>query len=459
MLERFIAHLQESKLWDPASTVLIGYSGGGDSTCLVHLAHRAGLKIIAAHLNHGVRPESRDELEKAAAWCEELGVPFVSGQADVPAMAAALKIGLEEAGRKARYEFFDQARLRLGADAIATAHTLDDHSETVLMNIARGCGLNGLGGIPVKRDRIIRPLLGFTRAETRAYCLENNLWFHDDPSNADDSFRRARVRLRVMPHLEAVNPEIRTALARLSKIASEDDACLDAMAASALEQAEIPVNGPLNFLTNDCEILLKRELIVALPLALRRRALRLVVQALGAEMDFELAQATALNLTSLTSGSMSAPLGEVVVEWNETEIHARQLLPSEPFRFPLTMPGETLADEFGWGLTAIPCNPDAMTTERRSLSVVIDHSSVKGPLYFRNAQNGEAIEPLGLNGHKKLTELMREASLTEAARKRLPIICDLVGPIWIPGITIADRVKIKPETQKALNLRLGPLTS
>ncbi|MEA2553176.1 MAG: tRNA(Ile)-lysidine synthase, partial [Fimbriimonadaceae bacterium] len=185
MLERFRDHLEKTGLIPAGTRVLVGYSGGADSTCLLHLFHALQVDIVAAHLHHGQREEADTEQRLCEAFCTELGIPFVSGRGDVPRLAKDLKIGLEEAGREARYAFFRQAAFQTGCTLVATAHTLSDNVETILLNIARGSGLAGLAGIPEKRENIVRPLMIFAREETRAYCQDHGFWYHDDPANED----------------------------------------------------------------------------------------------------------------------------------------------------------------------------------------------------------------------------------------------------------------------------------
>src|SRR5262249_8194209 len=162
---------------------------------------------------------------------------------------------------------------------IATAHTRTDHIETVLLNLSRGAGLNGMAGIPAKRENIVRPLLIFTREQTRGYCSDRGFWFHDDPANEDLSFSRARVRHRILPDLRATNPAAEQAISKLAEIADEEDRFLNGMAAAALEQSEAPLNGQLGFLTTDCEAAFDRDKLLGLPSVLFRRAVRLACQA------------------------------------------------------------------------------------------------------------------------------------------------------------------------------------
>lgn len=438
---------------------MVGYSGGADSTCLLHLLHRCGIDVIAAHLHHGMRPEADDEMARCATFCECLDIPFASGRADVPRMADDMGLSIEEAGRHARYGFFDQARFRTECHLIATAHTRSDLAETVLFNLVRGTGLAGLAGIPERRGNLIRPLLFASRQETREYCHEHGLWFHDDPANADIELSRARLRHRVMPDLAAINPAYEEAIARMAGLVSEEDQFLNGAAAAALEQSEVGGDHPLAFLTKDCEIAFSRFKLEGLPPVLFRRAIRLAAEAVGQPLDAHQTKRIEQGVAAESKGSVTAEGGLVVVEWNEDEIAVRQLKPVEPFRYPLTVPGATESDEFGWVLTANagPGGPNHQV--RASLEAVLNPAGLKGALYFRVMEPGDTMQPYGFEGSRKLSDLLAEAGLTLAARRRLPIICDMLGPIWAPGVCLSNRVKLTEERPDALHLRFGPLGS
>lgn len=457
MLQRFREHLSVSGLIPDGVSILVGYSGGADSTCLLHLLHQTGIPIVAAHLHHGQRFEAETELKLCQAFAESLNVPFVSGRADVPRLAQDMGIGLEEAGRNARYGFFQQAAYQTGCDLIATAHTRDDHVETILFNIARGTGITGLAGIPERRDSIIRPLLPFTRQETRDYCEDQGFWYHDDPANSDLSFSRARIRHRVLPELRQINGAADASITRLSKTACDEDRFLNGMAAAALEQAEISLNGDLSFLTSDVEISFRRSQLETLPAVLFRRAIRLAFEALGAPIDYEQTLTIQERIVSIPRGSITAEGGTVVGEWTEDALTVRSLIPSVPYRYSLTVPGETISDEFGWKFVAQEKPFDQVFPVRASLQTSVDPAQMKGSLYFRTVKPGDAISPLGFPGTRKLSDLMSEAGLTLAARSRLPIVCDMIGPIWIPGVALSDRVKPKPDTIKTLAISFEPL--
>jgi tRNA(Ile)-lysidine synthase len=458
MLEAFREHIEATGLIPAGSRVLVGYSGGADSTCLLHLMHEAGFDVVAGHLHHSQREEANVEQTKCEQFCDSLGIPFATGKADVPRMSTDMKIGLEEAGRKARYAFFQQAAFRLECNLIATAHTQNDHVETILLHLARGSGLTGLAGIPTHRENIVRPLLVFTREQTSQYCVERGFWFHDDPANSDVSFSRARVRLRVIPELKAINPAVMESITRMSNLADEEDRFLNGMAAAALEQSELPLNGDLKFLTLDCEAAFDRGKLGTLPPVLFRRAIRLAVQAMGSTLERDHLAKIELGIASLANGAVTAEGGDVVVEWRDDSIHVRQLKPVEPFRYGLTIPGETISDEFGWQFSAFETEAAPSPAQSRaSTSTLLPMESIKGSLYFRTAQPGDQMKPLGFDGSRKLSDLLGEARLTPAARARLPIVCDMVGPIWAPGVCLDQRMRLQEGTGRSILLQFGPV--
>jgi tRNA(Ile)-lysidine synthase len=459
MREALRQRLEEKQLIPAGSHVLVAYSGGPDSTCLLHLLHALGVSVAAAHLHHGQRPEAEQEAERCREFCERLSIPFALGRADVPGLSRDSGMGLEEAGRHARYGFFRQAARQLECTLIATAHTQDDSVETVLFNLIRGSGLAGLAGIPAQREEIIRPLLPFTRRQTLAYCQEEGLEIHHDPANTDLSFSRARIRSMVMPQLEAIQPSFRTSMMRFAAIVDEEDRFLNGMAAAALEKAETPLNGLLRFLTLDCEASFQRRELACLPMVLLKRAVRVGAEALGGSLDHDQTLCAAHGIAGRGPGSASSTGGAVTITWGDDRVDFSVSSPDEPFRFGLTIPGETVSDEFGWVLSGRRARDTDPVRPRASLEAVLDSRRTQGSLYFRSAQPGDALQPLGMTGTRKVADILSEMGLTKAARRRLPIICDFVGPIWIPGGPLADRVKVTAETHDQLILRLAPLES
>lgn len=457
VLQRLLDHLSATGLVDQNDLILVGYSGGADSTCLLHLLNQGGFNVIGAHLHHGQRADGDKEMALCEAFCQELDIPFVSGRADVPKMSKELKIGIEEAGRMARYNFLEQAARRLECAKIATAHTQTENVETILFNLIRGSGPSGLAGIPATRRNIVRPLLPFSRSETRSYCQDHGLWFHDDPNNDELQFSRARLRHRIVPEIELINPAAESAIARAASIFAEEDQFLNGAAAAALERAEMPLNGDLGFLTKDVEMAFGRRELESLPPVLFKRAVRLAVEALGESLDYSQTQLIAEGFTNGTNGSVTAEGGKVVAEWSADKLHIRHLQPTEPFRFKLTKPGETESEEFGWKISAYDAPNSQVQNSRTALRVEVSRSEIRGDLYFRSAQAGDEMQPLGFEGTRKLSDLLSEAKLTPAARVRLPVICDFLGPIWAPGVCLSHRINKNFSDEHVLVLSFEPI--
>jgi tRNA(Ile)-lysidine synthase len=241
-LANAVAHGTDALRIPPGAAIVLAVSGGPDSTALLHgAAHLVDSgarrwRLIVAHLDHQLRDDAASDAERVREMAESLGLPFRPGRTDVAALARAEGRSVEDAGRQARYRLLEEVAAGEGADAlIATAHTADDAAETIVMRMVRGSGLRGLRGIPARRGRVIRPLLGERRAALRAALDEAGISYVLDPTNVDPGHAdRNRVRAEILPAMERLNPRIVEALQRLARLAADDDDALDAVAAAEL---------------------------------------------------------------------------------------------------------------------------------------------------------------------------------------------------------------------------------
>ena len=253
-----------------SSTLVVGVSGGADSVALVDalasLRRRRGFRVLAAHLDHGLRPGSADDAAFCAELCRSLDVPLRVDRADVRARAARERGGLEQAARRERYAFLRRVKEEEGAVAIAVAHTRDDQAETLLLRLLRGAGATGLGGMRPRSRDVLRPLLAVSRGEVLAQLRERGLAWREDPSNDDLDHRRNRVRHELIPYLEErFNPAIRASLARTASLLADEAAHVRREAETLLATISREEDGAL---------LLGRPALADAPAAVARAAIR-----------------------------------------------------------------------------------------------------------------------------------------------------------------------------------------
>jgi tRNA(Ile)-lysidine synthase len=258
-------------------TLVVGLSGGADSVALTDvlasLQRRRGFRLVAAHLDHGLRPGSADDAAFCHAFCATLGVPFRGGTAAVRARAAREKGGLEQAARRERYSFLRRVKADEGAAAVAVAHTQDDQAETLLLRLLRGAGASGLSGMRPRSGDLLRPLLGVSRARIVEHLHARGLAWREDPSNVDPVHLRNRVRHELVPYLEQhFNPRIGEVLARTAALLA-DEAELVAAEAESLVATIGSREGDA--------LVLDRVRLVAAPVALARAAIRRALQLTG----------------------------------------------------------------------------------------------------------------------------------------------------------------------------------
>ena len=291
---------QWDMLPEKGEVVLCAVSGGRDSMCLLHYLHSiapdCGFTVAAGHFNHQMRAEADADEQFVRTFCAERNIPFYTAAAPVYERAEAWNLSVEETGRRLRYEFLSRTGSQIGASRIATAHHGRDNAETVLLNLLRGTGTEGLGGIPPVRGKFIRPLLQTSREEIEAYCAEHNIPFVEDSTNRDTHYARNRLRLELWPQLETINSNLTAALGRTAAIVRAENDYLDALA-----EEKLPAEGtavPLDTLRQAPEVL-------------RRRMLRLMLHRLPTgKKDVSAAHIAAmLELVEKGRGTLTLPDG------------------------------------------------------------------------------------------------------------------------------------------------------
>jgi len=229
VINKVLTTIKKHNLIKENDKIVVGVSGGPDSVCLLHilnnLKEEMKFDIVVAHINHMIREEADEETEYVENMCKTMGVKCFVKRINVTQKASCEKMGTEEAGRNARYEFFEEVCKLTNSNKIATAHNANDNAETVLMNIFRGTSVSGLKGIePIRDGKIIRPLIECERVDIENYCSSNHLEPRIDMSNFENVYTRNKVRNIVIPNLkEEFNPNIIGAINKLSNLATQEE--------------------------------------------------------------------------------------------------------------------------------------------------------------------------------------------------------------------------------------------
>lgn len=237
LLAEVVKTIRKYNLIENGDKIVLGVSGGPDSICMLNILNdirndkkiHMEFDIIVAHVNHLIREEANDDEKFVEEFCNKIGVQFYSKSIDVQKIANNNKIGTEEAGRNARYDFFDEVLKETNSNKIAIAHNKNDKVETIIMNILRGSGISGLKGIePIKNNKYIRPLIECERSEIEQYCMDNNIIARIDKTNFENIYTRNKIRNIVIPYIKReFNPNIIETMIRLSDLVKDDDEYLE----------------------------------------------------------------------------------------------------------------------------------------------------------------------------------------------------------------------------------------
>ena len=243
--EKVLETIKKYSLIKTGEKVVVGVSGGPDSICLINvlneIKNQLNCKLIVCHVNHMIREEAGDDEEFVKNYCKEKQIPFFVKHVEVEKLAKTEKIGTEEAGRKVRYDFFCEILNKTNANKIATAHTKNDNAETVLMNIIRGSGTQGLKGIvPIRDNTYIKPLININREEIEEYCKINKLNPRYDKTNSENVYTRNKVRNILIPLIKKeFNPNIIKGINNLSEIVTEEQNYLEKIVNNIYSQIKI----------------------------------------------------------------------------------------------------------------------------------------------------------------------------------------------------------------------------
>jgi len=451
----------------PGGRVVVALSGGPDSVALLHLlreleAHGDLVVAGVAHFNHQLREAAGEDERFCGELAQTLGLPIELGRADVRAVARTDRRSIEDAARRLRYAFLQEAAARLHAGAIAVGHSRDDQAETFLLRIVRGAGTRGLGSIRPKAGSIVRPLIEVSRADLRQFAADRKLTFREDATNDDVSIPRNRVRHELLPYLaREFSPNIVEVLSREAALAAVDE---DRLQIDAIDLATSIV------LTNtrDEGTALDAAALTAAHPALASRVARLALerhaggQFVGFDhvqrfLDFvrEGATGSALSLPGQHARivrSPATPYKRMAVLAADDGgrfsrprgIRGKRALPGKlpeqgnSFCVLLSIPGEVVLTEQRWTVSAEWADSAEPAAEGAGLSALV--KGLDAPLAVRSRRPGDRFRPPGLQGRaRKLQDFMVDRRIARSDRDLLPLVVDGADRIvWIVGHAVAE---------------------
>jgi tRNA(Ile)-lysidine synthase len=455
LISSFQQNCKEKKLIQKNDRILVAFSGGKDSLCLLSLLHRLknefGIEVAACHVHHKIRSFEADrDADFCAEYCKKMEIPFLLEIADVPSFCKKEKFGLEEGARLLRYALLEQAAKKIACNKIATAHTLSDQAETVLFRLVRGSGTLGASGIPERRGAIIRPLLPFSSEEILDYLEKEGLLFIEDSSNSDILFTRNRIRNQILPELKKINPKAEKALDRFAAMARWSQKMAESAAdqwqkehsADSLSNA-LPLMPLKKLAQNEADFPLLYELLSRMA-----KKEKIVI-------DFE----RFLALTSLLFEPIEGKIIEIqngfcfrvssnFLHFEKNDCEYKSILYQvkiQPGNNPIPACGANffLSDKRRGKVENV---------NKKLLKILAASDRIEGDLFVRNWKSGDTIRLNQMT--KSVKKLFQEAGIPKEYRHRIPLCCDEKGILWIPFIGLCDRAR-DPEALEVVTFSLS----
>ena len=452
MIDRIKETIRRHRLLSKGDTVLAAVSGGADSVVMLHalatLQKEYSLRIIVAHLDHGLRgAESRRDFLFVKSLAAAYGFPFEGGRLSRGELKGQGR-STQEAARERRYAFLDSAADKRGAKRIALGHTLDDLSETVLMRLIKGSSLSGLAGIPTRRGRYVRPLMDVSRADIEGYAKAHGLDYVTDSTNLERKYLRNRIRLDLVPMLRGFNPSIAETIARSSVLLSLDDDYLDAASKRAFDSSLSKQD------KNRVE--LDRKKLSRMHPAILSRVFLMAGRAIGSGIDMASAHVEAFS--GLVKGtrpnaSLTFPAGlRAQRVYDRVVITGERPKKAAAFETAIKIPGRTVIEGIGEFEASLLKPPSRFALDRNVAWFDLEAVKESGPIVARPFRPGDRIRPFGMEGTRKLKDVFIDEKVPLDARRRTPVV--LSGPvvIWAAGIRHSDEFRVGKKTRKALKL-------
>lgn len=438
LIKRVAAFIEKNELLtNDGRPLIVAVSGGADSVALLEILLRLGYKCVIAHCNFHLRSvESNDDNIFVRKLAEQLKTPIYSIDFNTVEHADNEGISIEMAARELRYDWFEELRLKLEAQAIVTGHHLDDNLETILLNIVRGTGLRGLTGMPMRNGQVVRPLLDTSHQELVDFLREQGIEWREDSSNATNDYQRNRIRNQVLPLLEDINPSVRKTMARSRRIL-EGSYQLFQEKMDALRGELISKEGDRTFIpiaqlqqTKDIDTVLY-ELLADYHFSAAQ--LEQIIEAMAGQPG---------KMFFSTSHRLLINRHELILEPLSTNTSYEQLIESVDQSEAAT----------GLQMRTFDRTVDFHYSSDAAI-VHLDAAMVRFPLVVRSWKEGDSFQPLGMKGNKKLSDFLTDQKLDRFSKEKVRVLCSEGAIVWVVGLRLADPFKVTSDTKHILEIK------
>jgi len=429
MVEAFKMFVVKNALLEKGDKTLVTVSGGRDSVVLCELFYKAKFPFAIAHCNFQLRgKEANDDEVFVKKLALKYKVDFFSKRFNTKKLADKNKLSIQEAARVLRYEWFEEIRSKNGFDFIATAHHKDDELETFFINLIRGTGIAGLHGILPKRGAIIRPLLFAGREEIDLFIKKNKLQFREDSSNASDNYLRNKIRHKVLPLFEEINPSFRNTLSeeisRLSEVEKIYNHFVGINEKRILRNNSISISG-----------LKKSPFASVLLYEILKKY----------HFNSDVAEEVFNSLDSESGKQFFSPTFRLVKD-RQNLIIAKRNSAKTKNEFAISLKVKRLITPLKIELSQVE-NSENFKIPKDSKIACLDFKKLKFPLQLRKWEEGDFFYPLGMKQKKKISNFFIDIKLSLPEKENTWLLCSGSDIVYVSGKRIDERYKVGKETK------------
>ncbi|MEG0309033.1 MAG: tRNA lysidine(34) synthetase TilS [Clostridium sp.] len=447
MIEKVIKTIDDNKMIGNGDRVIVALSGGPDSISMLHvlctLRDKYNMRVYAAHINHMLRNDDSDEDEVTCKkFCSDNEIEFFSKSVDINVMAKENGISTEMAGREARYSFFSELLSELDANKVAVAHNLNDQAETVLMRMMRGTGIEGLIGIKAVRDDIfIRPIINVGRDEIEEYCKINSLPARIDKTNFEPIYSRNKIRLELIPYIEEnFNEDIISTLNRMCELIKRDE--------------EYIQENVVKVFQNYCDIQTEKVIIDKDAFYLHPSIVSRVIRKAVLVFKGDINNIQSIHIENIIQVQKSATGKHTIIPKNilVTNVYGnieitRKLRVNKAIEVKNNVNinlnlGENYISELGIKINIRAISNDTKINFKQGENVRYFNCGNVKNMTLRFRENGDRFAPLGMQGSKKLKDVLMDLKIPRERRDFIPLLCFDEEISWIIGYKLSEKFKI-----------------